>query len=179
MRWRDFVQPFGTGLRYTIGMISLRVAFGIALSLLISSSNLWADTVDQYVSAQVKKYNAPGVSLAVVKNGKVIKSKGYGLANVELNTRATPDTVYQWASVTKQFTAAAILLLADDGKLKLHERINVYLTNTPSAWSNVTVRHLLNHTSGIKSYTSLPGFFKDIRKDFKQDELIGLVRDLP
>src|SRR6185503_7031610 len=119
-----------------VGMITLRLAPGIALALLISSSNLRADKADQYVSAQLKKYNAPGLSLAVVKNGKVIKSKGYGLANVELNGRAAPNTVYQWASVTKQFTAAAILLLADDGKLKLDERIDVYLTNTPPAWSN-------------------------------------------
>jgi CubicO group peptidase (beta-lactamase class C family) len=138
-----------------------------------------ADRVDEYVAAQLKQYNVPGLSLAVVKRGRVIKSKGYGLANVELNARATPDTVYQWASVTKQFTAAAVLLLADDGKLKLDERIGVYLAKTPAAWSNVTVWHLLNHTSGIKSYTGLPGFFKDIRKDFKQDELIALVRDLP
>jgi len=160
-------------------MFSLRLSLGIALSVLISSSNLWADKVDQYVSGQMKKYNAPGLSLAVVKNGRVIKAKGYGLANVELNVRATADTVYQWASVTKQFTATAVLLLADDGKLKLDDRINVYLTNTPPAWSNVTVRHLLNHTSGIKSYTGLPDFFKDVRRDFRQDELIGLVRDLP
>ena len=147
--------------------------------LLFASTTVRADKVDQYAEAQLKRFNVPGLSLAVVKNGKVIKAKGYGLANVELNVPATPNTVYQWASVTKQFTAAATLLLADENRLKLEERISVYLTNTPAAWSNVTVRQLLNHTSGIKSYTGLPNFFKDIRKDFGKEELIGLVRDLP
>jgi len=160
-------------------MKTLRLAIWFVLSLLIASTNAMADKVDQYVETLLKKFNVPGLSLAVVKNGKVIKSKGYGLANVELNVPATPNTVYQWASVTKQFTAAAILLLADEHRLKLDERISVYLTNAPAAWSNVTVRRLLNHTSGIKSYTGLPGFFKDIRKDFTKEDLIGLVRDLP
>lgn len=135
--------------------------------------------MDRYVSEQLKKFNAPGLSLAVVKDGKVVKAKGYGLADVELHVPATPQTVYQWASVSKQFTAAATLLLVDDGKLKLDDRVSRHLTDTPAAWSNVTVRHLLNHTSGIKSYTSISNFFKDIRKDFTQDELIGLVRELP
>src|SRR5688572_4438221 len=158
----------------------LKTCFRICVAVsLLAASTVHADKVDRYVSAQLKKFNAPGLSLAVVKNGKMIKAKGYGLANVELNVPATPQTVYQWASVSKQFTAAATLLLVDDGKLKLDDRISLHLTNTPVAWSNVTVRQLLNHTSGIKSYTSISNFFKDIRKDFTQDQLIGLVRGLP
>lgn len=175
----DFFQPVQPRLRYTAGMMTFRLSIWVLLSLVAASSNAQADKVDHYVEILLKHINVPGLSLAVVKDGKVIKSKGYGLANVELNVPATPNTVYQWASVTKQFTAAAILLLADDHRLMLDERISIYLTNAPVAWSNVTVRHLLNHTSGIKSYTSLSGFFKDIRKDFTKEELIGRVRDLP
>src|SRR6185503_5682934 len=100
-------------------------------------------------------------------------------ADVELNAPATENTVYQWASVSKQFTATAIMLLAQDGKLKLEDSISRHYPDSPSTWKDVTIRHLLTHTSGIKSYTSLPNFFKSIRKDYEPDELIGLVKDLP
>src|SRR5439155_8795 len=78
-----------------------------------------------------------------------------------------------------QFTAEAVMLLAHEGKLRLEDHIAQYYANAPAAWSNVTIRHLLTHTSGIKSYTSLPNFFGTIRKDYKPDELVGLVTDLP
>ena len=150
------------------------------LAIIISSAaGLQADSVDTYVERQLKAQNVPGLSLAVVRGGKVEKAKGYGLADVELNALATENTVYQWASVSKQFTATAIMLLAQDGKLKLEDPISRHYPDSPSSWKGVTIRHLLTHTSGIKSYTSLPNFFKSIRKDYEPDELIGLVKDLP
>src|SRR3989442_9631793 len=112
-------------------MMTFRLSIWVLLSLVVAPSNARADKVDHYVETLLKKFNVPGLSLAVVKDGKLIKSKGYGLANVELNAPATPNTVYQWASVTKQFTAAAILLLADEHRLKVDERVSVYLTNAP------------------------------------------------
>jgi CubicO group peptidase (beta-lactamase class C family) len=138
-----------------------------------------ADRIDRFVEAQLKKQEIPGVALAVVREGKVIKAKGYGLADVELNAPVTERSVFQWASVTKQFTATAILLLAQDGKLKLDDPIRRHYAKAPPAWSNVTVRHLLTHTSGIKGYTELPSFFDTVRKDYQPEELMGLVMDLP
>lgn len=146
---------------------------------LLAPPAAFADKVDDYIKAELKKQNIPGLSIAVVKNGKVIKAEGYGLANVELNVPATPNTVYQLASITKQFTATAIMMLVEDGKLGLDDRISKHLSNAPPGWSAVTVRHLLNHTSGIKSYTSLPDFNKNPRKDYTHEELIGLVSGLP
>jgi D-alanyl-D-alanine carboxypeptidase len=137
------------------------------------------DEIDRYVEARLKRENVPGASIAIVRDGKVIKARGYGLADVELNVPATQDTVYQWASVTKQFTAGAIMLLVGDGKIKLDDPVSRYYTNSPAAWSNITVRHLLTHTSGIKSYTSIPNFFRTIRKDYQPEELIDLVRNEP
>jgi len=137
------------------------------------------DALDRYIESQLKQRNIPGLSVAVSRNGKLEKAKGYGLADVELNVPATERTAYQWASVSKQFTAEAIMLLARDGKLRLDDVISRHYPNAPDAWSKITVRHLLNHTSGIKSYTGLPNFFGTIRKDYKPEELIGLVRDLP
>lgn len=150
----------------------------VAITGLLVTS-LQADSIDNYIERQLKQQNVPGLSLAVVRAGKVQKAKGYGLADVELNAPATENTVYQWASVSKQFTATAIMLLAQDGKLKISDPISKHYPDAPSAWKNVTIRHLLTHTSGIKSYTSLPNFFRTIRKDYDPDELIGLVKDLP
>ena len=84
--------------------------------------------------------------------------EGYGLASVEFNVPATPETVFEIGSVSKQITAAAVMLLVEDGKINLDEKISKYLPNTPEAWKDVTVRHLLTHTSGVKSYTSLRRF---------------------
>jgi CubicO group peptidase (beta-lactamase class C family) len=142
-------------------------------------SEVQADRIDSYIEAQLKKQEIPGLALAVVREGKVVKAKGYGLADVELNVPVTEGSVFQWASVTKQFTATAIMLLAQDGKLQLTDPISRYYSKAPPAWSNVTVRHLLTHTSGIKGYTELPNFFGTLRKDYEPDELIGLVTDRP
>ena len=93
-----------------------------------------------------------------LQDGKAVKTAAYGLANLELNVPAKPETVFEIGSITKQFTAAGILLLAQEGKLSVDDRISKHLKDTPEAWSNVTIRHLLTHTSGIKSYTGLNGF---------------------
>ena len=151
----------------------------IAASVTMVIHSAQADRVDTYIAAQMKKQEIPGLALAVVREGKIKKLKGYGLADVELNVPVTEHSVFQWASVTKQFTATAIMLLVQDRKLKLDDFISTHYTNAPAAWSNVTVRHLLTHTSGIKGYTDLPNFFGTIRKDYTADELLGLVTDRP
>jgi D-alanyl-D-alanine carboxypeptidase len=115
------------------------------------------DKVDEYIEAEMRKQHIPGLSLAVVQGGKVVKSKGYGLANMELNVRATPNTVYQIQSITKSFVACGIMLLVEDGKLKLDDKITNYLSGLPQAWSGVTVRQLINHTSGIPSFVQDQG----------------------
>lgn len=109
-----------------------------------------ADEVDEYVEAEMKKRQIPGLALAVVKNGEIIKTKGYGLASVELNVRVAADSVFALASVTKQFTAAAIMILVEQGKVALDEKINRYIPNAPDTWKDITVRHLLTHTAGLK-----------------------------
>jgi D-alanyl-D-alanine carboxypeptidase len=148
-------------------------------AILLPASHVLADAVDDYIEKQLKQNNLPGLSLAVVRDGKIEKARGYGLADVELSVPATEHTVYQWASVTKQFTATAIMLLVADGKLSLSDSIAQHYAKSPAAWSNVTIRHLLTHTAGIRSYTDLPDFFKSARKDYEPDELVALVTDQP
>jgi CubicO group peptidase (beta-lactamase class C family) len=139
-----------------------------------------ADRVDDYVRAEMRKQHIPGLSLAVVKDGKVIKAKGYGLADVELSVPATAQTVYQIGSITKQFTAAAVMLLAEEGKIGLDDKIAAHLDGTPDTWKEVTVRHLLTHTSGIKSYTGLPNFMSvTARLSTTKDGLIKLMAGYP
>jgi CubicO group peptidase (beta-lactamase class C family) len=115
-----------------------------------------ADKVDDYIRAEMEKQHVPGVSVAVIKKLKPIKAEGYGLANIELNVAATPGTVYKIGSVSKQFIATGIMLLAQDGKISLDDPISKYLDATPDTWKPITIRHLLTHTSGI--VREAPGF---------------------
>ena len=108
-----------------------------------------ADTVDDFIRRQIRKRHIPGLSLAIVRDGKIVKAAGYGFANVELGARATPQTVYCLASMSKQFAAAAILLLVQDGKVSLDAPIGTYLAGAPDTWKEITVRRLLTHTSGL------------------------------
>ena len=122
-----------------------------------------SDAVDDYIKKAMSRQHIPGLSLVVVRDGKVVKAKGYGLASLELGVPASPETVYELASATKPFVATAILLLVQDGKISLEDKVSKYLNETPEAWKSVTIRHLLSHTSGIKDYSS------DLRRAFPHD----------
>ena len=126
------------------------------LLLLLAPAVARADKTDDYVRAEMKRQNIPGLSLVVIKDGKIIKSEGYGLANIALKTPATPETVYRIASVSKQFIATGIMLLAQDGQLSVDDPISRYLEGTPEAWNAIAIRHLLTHTSGL--LREAPGF---------------------
>jgi CubicO group peptidase (beta-lactamase class C family) len=132
-------------------MIAPRTAF-IALAFLGMStqSARRRDEIDKLM----ERYDgtSPGASVLVVRDGKVIVSRAYGLADVEARVAATPQTNYRLASVTKQFTATAILLLYQESKLSLDDRIKHWLPSLPSALDSVTIRQLLTHTSGIIDY---------------------------
>jgi CubicO group peptidase (beta-lactamase class C family) len=132
---------------------------GVAFWLVLPANQAaQADGVDNYIKNQMERHRIPGVALKVIQDGKTAKTAAYGLANLELNVPVSPETVFEIGSITKQFTAAGILLLAQEGKLSVDDNISKYLSDTPEAWKNVTIRHLLTHTSGIKSYTGLDGF---------------------
>jgi D-alanyl-D-alanine carboxypeptidase len=114
------------------------------------------DALDEMVRAQMRWQRIPGLSLAVMKDGKVVASRAYGFANLETGTAARPDSVYRIASLSKQFLAAGILVLVQDGKLRLDDPVRDHLPGTPEAWKGITIRMLLNHTSGL--VRELPAF---------------------
>lgn len=127
-----------------------------------------ADRVDDFIRTEMARLQIPGVAVRVIQTGEVTKASHYGLANMELQVPVRAETVFEIGSLTKQFTAACILLLAQDGKLSVDDLITKHLAGTPAAWSNITIRHLLTHTSGIKNYTGQAGFEMTRRLTQKQ-----------
>lgn len=127
--------------------------------------------VDTYVEAQRVEQKIPGVALLVVKDGQIVKSQGYGLANVEHQVPVTNETIFQSGSMGKQFTAAGVMLLVEDGKLALDDVVNKYLESAPQPWQAITVRHLLSHTAGLGDY---PKSF-DLKRDYTEDELLSAI----
>jgi CubicO group peptidase (beta-lactamase class C family) len=152
-------------------------SFFVLFFIAFFSISVRADNVDEFVRTAMSERHIPGAAIAVVKNGKVVKTAGYGLASVEFNVPTTTETVFEIGSVSKQITAAAIMLLVEDGKINLDDKISTILPNTPEAWKNVTTRHLLTHTSGVKSYSSLDGF--ELNRRLKRDDFIKLLSVQP
>jgi len=134
-----------------------------------------ADAIDDYVQVTMKAEKVPGVSIVVRQNGKITKMAGYGYANLELRAPATPDTIYQSGSMGKQFTAAGILLLAEDGKLSLDDRLSKFFPGGPSSWHHITIRNLLTHTSGIKDYSDE----YDMHGDYTEDKQLAIAETIP
>ena len=137
----------------------------------VNSSDPVIDTaqiakIDAYVEAQRTRRHLPGLALVVSMNGKPVLEKGYGLADIAKNEKVTPDTVFRIGSVTKPFTAAAIMMLVQDGKLKLDDPVTRYLPAAPAAWRDITIRHLLTHTSGLP-------------QNFPSDVMVSMLNDPP
>lgn len=137
-----------------------------------------AARVDEYMNAAVKADGFTG-SVLVARDGSPVISKGYGMANIELNVPNTPQTVFRLASLTKQFTALSIMMLQERGKLNTGDSICKYLADCPAAWQPITIRHLLTHTSGIANYTSFPDFAKASMPPAAHESFIGRFRDKP
>jgi CubicO group peptidase (beta-lactamase class C family) len=137
-----------------------------------------ASKVEEYMDARVRRDHFGG-SVLIARDGKVLFTKGYGLANIEHEVPNTPQTKFRLGSITKQFTAMAILILQERGKLKVEDKIKKYLPDAPKAWDEITIRHLLTHTSGIPNYTAYPEFLKTLPVRVTLKELIGKFRDKP
>lgn len=143
-------------------------------------------TADAKIAARIDAFlaplfdaDAPGATVIVTRDGEPIFRKAYGMADVEAGRAMRPDDVMRLASVTKQFTAAAIMLLAEDGKLRLDEDFTVYLSDYPKPAQTITVDQLLTHTSGIPAYTELPGFGIAIGMDVAPAQMIERFNRLP
>ena len=153
--------------------------FAKVLFLVITAVGVASAQTTGDVDAVVQKLidtKVPAAGVAVVRDGKVVLAKGYGAADIENRTPANENTAFQIASVTKQFTAVAVMMLVEDGKLKLDDTLGKYVTDVPAKWSGVTIRQLLNQVSGIPNYTAVGKLVSD--KVYTQAEILALVKDV-
>ena len=137
------------------------------------------ETVERYLQAEMQRQHIPGIALGVVRDGKPVLLKGYGHATLEHDVAVTPDTVFQIGSVGKQFTAVAIMLLANEHKLSLDDPLQKYLPEVPDSWHAVTLRLMLNHQAGIAQFTTPQRQLLDLTHDYTDEELIQLAVSQP
>jgi CubicO group peptidase (beta-lactamase class C family) len=170
--------------------MTLGLFLSVLLSLILSSPSLHelpddplAPQVDAAVESQRQSQKIPGVSLAICRDGKLINATGYGLANVEWNAPVAPDTIFQTGSVGKQFTSMAIMMLFEEGKLGLDDKLIKYIPESPAIWSDVTLRELLTHISGISDYggeedTMGKGVI-NFHNDYTEEQLVQAFAKMP
>jgi CubicO group peptidase (beta-lactamase class C family) len=151
------------------------LVLGVVLSAQVTAAKSSVDAVARSVRAEMEQQHIPGLALLVSRNGIPVRSEGYGLSNVELNVPVTPQSIFQSGSVGKQFTATAVLMLAEAGKIRLDDALTQYFPQGPEWWKRVTVRELLSHTAGFTDY---PKDF-DYRKDYTEDQLLTIVEAIP
>lgn len=137
-----------------------------------------AHEIDEMLSNYFKP-NEPGATVIVSQRGTILFRKAYGLANTEENVPLRPEFPLRAGSVTKQFTGAAIMLLADQGKISLADDIGRHLPDYPENGRHITIENLLTHTSGIRNYTELPQFGSVLTKDVSVDDAIAFFKDAP
>lgn len=135
--------------------------------------------VDSIVDAALAEGRAAGMSVAVARGNDLLVNRGYGLAELELDVATPPDAVYEIGSVTKQFTAAAVFQLVEEGRLDLDADLTTYLPDYPTGGRVIPVRRLLNHTSGIKGYTEIPVFWELAVRDVPRDTLVAAFASEP
>lgn len=152
----------------------------VATFLSLPDVSLAQDLAKQLDPIFQKEYpsNGPGAVVLVAKNGKVLYRNAFGKANLELDVPMKPENVFELGSITKQFTAVSILQLMEQGKLSLEDPLSKYIPDYPSG-DDIKIHHLLNHTSGIKSYTDIPSFQDLARNDMTPTELIAVTKNEP
>jgi D-alanyl-D-alanine carboxypeptidase len=162
-----------------------RMAVTIAIMTVVLSAGFGAaaaqpsqltDRLDRMFQAAYPA-DEPGAAVAVVHDGQILLREGYGTADMELGVAIEPDMVFRVGSITKQFTASAIMLLVKDGKVAVQDEITRYLPDYPTHGRKITLHHLLTHTSGIPSYTDDQEVMSDLALDRTVEEVIAMFKD--
>jgi len=148
----------------------VNILLAIAFLLTFTPNGQTGDRVEDFIKPYLREHQIPGCAIMVRHNGKVVLSKGYGIANKEYGVPVTPQTLFQSGSVGKQFTAMAVMLLVEEGKLSLDDPVSKYLP-VPESWCGITVRHLLTHTSGLGDYPNWLTF----QENYTEEGLLNIV----
>ncbi|MFT3796616.1 serine hydrolase [Flavobacterium sp.] len=152
-----------------------------SVGLLLCINLTWAQSIETQIDAifnQTYPADSPGAAVLIAKDDRIVYRKSFGMANLELKVPMKPENVLRLASITKQFTSVAILLLMEQGKLSLQDPLSKYIADYPRG-NDITIHHLLNHTSGITSFTNLPDFGSKKRNDMSPEEIIDSFKNLP
>jgi CubicO group peptidase (beta-lactamase class C family) len=156
-----------------------KIALPVLCTILCTTSCLAQKTlqarIDAFVNSEMKWQQIPGMAVAVVRNGKIEVLRTYGFSNLEHRIPVKPETIFQSGSIGKQFTAAAVMILAAEGKLSLEDTLSKFFADAPASWSQITVRQLLTHTAGMGDY---PAEF-DLRRDHTEAELLAMIKATP
>ncbi len=143
---------------------------GLAIALLLLGAPATADPVDDYVTQAMARQHVPGAALAVIRRGVILRAQGYGIANLEHSVPVHPDTLFKSGAVGMQFTAAAVMLLVEDGRIGLDDSVRRFLPDAPRSWQPITIRQLLNHVSGLPATPN-----GEFRTDYTDDQLLGII----
>ena len=158
--------------------ILIRIAIICAFSITSCVAQEPSARMEQIIQSYVADKKFMG-SVLVAQDGKIRLDKGYGFANLEWNIPDSPATKFRLGSITKQFTAASILLLEERGKLKVEDPVKKHLPDAPAAWDKITIYNLLTHTSGIPSFTSFPDYRSTEATPTTPEQLVARFRDKP
>ncbi len=162
--------------------VALAVALGVrhpAARQTPPASASVRSAIDGIIEAPIKAGKVAGASIAVAQRGQTLAARSYGSADLELDVPMPADASFEIGSVTKQFTAASILLLAERGKLSVDDDVHRFLPDYPTHGERITIRHLLTHTSGIKGYTELPEFADLMKLKKPVETLVTLFGEKP
>ncbi len=134
--------------------------------------------IDSLILSEFKESNGPGGVFMVAQKGKPVYEKAFGMANLELDAKLSTNSVFQIGSMTKQFTAIAVLMLEEQGKLKVSDPISKYIPSYPNG-NNITIHHLLTHTSGIKDFTKMKGLQDIAQKEMSPEQMVDFFKNDP
>jgi CubicO group peptidase (beta-lactamase class C family) len=183
MRFSELVRFLLVVGAITVAQATLSLAQSPAASPTPSIDPQRLKSIDSFVATQMARQEIPGVAVGIYSRGQILLTKGYGLANVELDVPVRPETIFQSGSVGKQFVSAAILMLVEEGKVSLDDSVTKYFPDAPASWKPILIKNLLSHTSGLSEYesddrTGPKGPFY-LRLDFTEDELVAKIEALP
>ena len=183
-RERPQASSSGTLVIGTVWRFSTVVGFALSMvTHAVMAQGGDVAKIDRYVARELARQHIPGMAVGIYRNGTIAPVKGYGLANEELSVAVKPATIFQSGSIGKQFTATAIMMLVEDGKVALDDSLPKYFPEAPATWRGITVRKLLNHTSGLSDYTSdsltRPGGPINLRADYTEAQLVSIIETLP
>ncbi|MEO7453358.1 MAG: serine hydrolase domain-containing protein [Fimbriimonadales bacterium] len=152
--------------------------WALVVACLVSASAI-ADELDDFIHSERVAKKIPGLAVAIIKEGVVSRVVTSGVANLDLEVPVKRETVFEIGSMTKAFTAELIMMLEEAGKLTVEDKISKYVDSCPESWKDITIRHLLTHTSGISNYTSLKPELILSGKRITYNEMFDLVKVLP